>query len=698
MIWSVDFAPLLPVWLVIIFAVLAAALVALGLWRGQRGMLVRACAFAALLLAILNPAIEREDREPLSSVVALVVDNSQSQDLTDRKSTTALVQEALKDRLELIDDVEVRIINAGRNRDGIQEDGTALFDALTQGLSDVPPERVAGAVMITDGQVHDIPENVAALGFDAPLHTLITGRPGERDRRVVLHRAPRFGLVDGEQQIQLRVMQAGSGINQTRARLLIRHDGELIGEQRVSVGETVSIPVQITHGGPNIYEIEAEALDDELTLINNRAVITIDGIRENLRVLLVSGEPHAGERTWRNLLKSDAAVDLVHFTILRPPEKQDGTPINQLSLIAFPTRELFSVKIDEFDLIIFDRYQRRNVLPILYFDNIARFVRDGGAVLIAAGPDYANGGSLYRTPLSTVLPAEPSGEIIETPYHAKISERGNRHPVTRALPGAASEPPAWSRWFRIVDTVATEGETVMEGPDDKPLLVLDRRAEGRVALLLSDHAWLWARGYEGGGPHVQLLRRLAHWLMKEPDLEEEALRLTVRGTQLTVERQTLGEEVEPVIITPPSGDEETLTLTEAEPGLWRATMRASDLGLYSVTDGEYTALAHVGPPNPREFTDVISSTETLAPLAEATRGSIRRLQPSATAAANAAPAIPRVVALRRASSFAGAGWIGLKLTDASVLKGIDRIPLFVGFLGLAILLGTLTMTWYREGR
>ena len=306
--------------------------------------------------------------------------------------------------------------------------------------------------------------------------------------------------------------------------------------------------------GPNIVEIEASPLENELTPVNNRAVVSIDGVRDKLRVLLVSGEPHAGERTWRNLLKSDASVDLVHFTILRPPEKQDGTPINELSLIAFPTRELFQQKIGEFHLIIFDRYARQGVLPIIYFDNIARYVREGGAVLIAAGPDYASPTSLWRTPLDVVLPAEPSGKMIETPFHARLSDIGKRHPVTRALEGGANEPPHWSRWFRLVDAKVGQGSSVMEGPDGKPLLVLSREGEGRVALLLSDHIWLWARGFEGGGPHLDLLRRLSHWLMKQPDLEEEALRLAARGRDLSIERQTMAETVDPVIVTTPSGE------------------------------------------------------------------------------------------------------------------------------------------------
>ena len=214
--------------------------------------------------------------------------------------------------------------------------------------------------------------------------------------------------------------------------------------------------------GPNIVEIEASPLDNELTLVNNRAVVAIDGVRDKLRVLLVSGEPHSGERTWRNLLKSDASVDLVHFTILRPPEKQDGTPINELSLIAFPTRELFQQKINEFQLIIFDRYARQGVLPIAYFDNIARYVRAGGAVLVSAGPDYASTTSIWRTPLDLVLPAEPVG-VTEKPFYAHLSDAGKRHPVTRGLEGSGTEPPHWSRFFRTVDTRNATSPPVMTG-------------------------------------------------------------------------------------------------------------------------------------------------------------------------------------------------------------------------------------------
>src|SRR5882672_1020573 len=594
--YGIAFTPLVPS-LVLWLALAAIAVIAVLLLLGRaRGAAVRVTALALILLALANPSFTREDREPLSSVAAVVIDKSPSQNFGERNRETAKAQEALVDSLKTIKGLEVRVVEAGQ-ADG-ETDSTRLFGALSSTLSDVPVDRVAGAFLITDGRVHDIPANAAGLGFQAPVHALITGRKDERDRRIAISAAPRFGIVGQVQTITYRLDD--QGVSGDRAKIVVRRDGEVINERTVQSGQTVNVEIDIKHAGPNIVEIEASSLDKELTLVNNRAVVAIDGVRDKLRVLLVSGEPHSGERTWRNLLKSDASVDLVHFTILRPPEKQDGTPINELSLIAFPTRELFQQKINEFQLIIFDRYARQGVLPILYFDNIARYVRAGGAVLVAAGPDYASQTSIWRTPLDVVLPAEPSGRTTEGPFRARLSDLGKRHPVTRGLEGADEDPPHWSRWFRMVDARVGKGTTVMDsGADGKPLLVLSREGEGRVALLLSDHIWMWARGYEGGGPHIDLLRRLSHWLMKEPDLEEEALRLLVRGRDLTVQRQTMSEGVNEVTLTTPSGKTRTLTLTQAEPGVWRSTVEASEFGLWHATDGTLNALANVGPANPR---------------------------------------------------------------------------------------------------
>ena len=685
---GVAFAPLVPdyvVWAAFGVAVLISILL---LVVRSRGAVVRAMAMAMMVLALANPSFTREDREPIPSVAAVIVDKSPSQDFADRNAQTDATRATLVERLKRIPGLEVRVAEAGA-ADG-ETDGTRLFSALSSTLADVPPDRIAGAIMITDGRVHDIPADAAALGFSAPLHALITGRSDEIDRRVILTQTPRFGIVGQSQTVGFRVEDQGAGGGAVQ--VTIRRDGEMLEQRMVSVRTDISVKVPIPHAGANIVEVEAAALANELTLVNNRAVVSIDGVRDKLRVLLVSGEPHAGERTWRNLLKSDASVDLVHFTILRPPEKQDGTPINELSLIAFPTRELFQQKISEFQLIIFDRYARQGVLPMIYFDNIAKYVQDGGAVMIAAGPDYASPTSIWRTPLDVILPAEPSGDMTDQTFRARLSDAGKRHPVTRALEGSDTEPPRWSNWFRLVNTKRTTGTTVMQGPDNKPLLVLAREGEGRVALLLSDHIWLWARGYEGGGPHLDLLRNLSHWLMKQPDLDEEALRLIVQGRDVTVQRQTMADSVGEITLTAPSGQSRKLTLAQEQPGLWRSRLSANELGLWRATDGKLTALANVGPANPREFQEVTSSTQPLMQLANATGGDSRRLANGPTLN------VPRVLPVRTASTFKGDDWIGLKMRDVSVVRGIGVLPIFAGLIGLLLLVGSLAATWAREGR
>ena len=685
---GVAFAPL--VGAEILWAVIAAAcLFALLLFVSRsRGAAVRTLALALIALALANPSFTREDRDPLSSVAVVVVDKSPSQNFGDRTQQTEAARAKIIDQLHRIPGLEVRVIEAGQTDS--ETDGTRLFTALGSTLADVPSDRLAGVVMITDGRVHDVPADAGSLGFSAPVHALITGHRDERDRRVALVAAPRFGIVGQPQTITYRAEDQGAG--EKTAQVTVRRDGDIVEMRNVPVGIPQTVTVPIPHGGRNIVEIEASPLADELTQVNNRAVVTIDGVRDKLRVLLVSGEPHAGERTWRNLLKSDPSVDLVHFTILRPPEKQDGTPINELSLIAFPTRELFQQKIDDFQLIIFDRYARQGVLPIIYFDNITRYVRDGGAVLVAAGPDYASPTSIWRTPLDAILPAEPSGNVTDRAFRPELTDLGQRHPVTRGLDGSEDKPPHWSEWFRIVDTRSATGTTVMQGPDAKPLLVLSHEGEGRVALLLSDHIWLWARGFEGGGPHLDLLRRLSHWLMKEPDLEEEALRLTVSGHDLLVRRQTMADEIADVTLTSPSGVARALKLDSTKPGVWESTVPANELGLWRATDGKLNALINVGPANPREYAEVTSTTEALAPLAEATRGDVRRL------ADGGGLNVPRVVAVRSGDTYKGDDWIGLKMSNASVVRGVGVLPVFAGLLGLLLLLGSLAGTWVREGR
>jgi hypothetical protein len=692
MSWSVEFLPFVP-WPVLWgLGAAGAVLLMLLFWRSRRGAVLRFLSFALLLIAIANPHLKQEDREPLNDVLAVVVDDSQSQAIADRTKRTEAVRKSLEAKLKAFPNLDVRWVHSASTSADNERDGTMLFTDLGQALADVPPDRLAGVIMITDGEVHDVPGSASALGFDAPVHALLTGKPGEFDRRLQVLTAPRFGIVGSAQGIEVKVTETTPG-NTGLVKLTVTHQGQAPTTRSVHIGEKVEIPVAIDHAGPNIVEIEAEATPGELTTVNNRAVLTVEGVRENLRVLLVSGEPHAGERTWRNMLKSDASVDLVHFTILRPPEKQDGTPINQLSLIAFPTRELFQEKLDQFDLIIFDRYQRRGVLPLLYLENVARYVEKGGAVLVSAGDDYASPLSLYRSPLGQILPAVPTGRVVEEPFKPKLTELGKKHPVTSDLPGASGDEPSWGRWFRVVDVDTRDAEVLMQGAQGKPLLVIGQRGEGRVGMLLSDHAWLWARGYEGGGPYTDLLRRIAHWLMKEPDLEEETLKATSRGQTLTIERRSIKDDIDQVTVTAPSGKEETVTLDKGERGSWAKAMTVSEQGVYRVGSGKLASVVTVGNANARELAAVTATDQVLAPLLNQTGGGSFWLGRTEADAGE----LPRLVMLRGGHVMHGDDWLGLHKRDAYHVKGVRLFPLFTGFLALGLLLGLLAATWFREG-
>ena len=688
--YHIAFTPLLAVPLLVALAIAGVAIVVLGLVLRQRAIWLRALGLALVLLALFDPSLVREDRTPLKEVVAVVVDRSGSNAIGERSAQTDRALTELIKRLKALGNVDVRVIEGGQ--DNGANEGTQLFAALNAGLADVPAEQVAGVFMITDGVVHDIPAKAANLGFNAPLHALITGHEGERDRRIELTEAPRFGIVGKEQTIALKVLDTDN--KGEPVSLEVRRDGVPVSTIQASVGETIKVPVKIEHGGSNVVELEVAALPGELTTLNNKAVVTIDGVRDKLKVLLVSGEPHQGERMWRNLLKSDANVDLVHFTILRPPEKQDGTPINELSLIAFPTADLFGRKIKDFDLIIFDRYSNQSVLPPVYLDNIVRYVRDGGALMLAAGPDFAKTEGIFFSPIGRIAPARPDGTLIERGFRAGVSTDGQKHPVTRGLVGAKQSPPAWAPWFRQISADVTRGTSVMDGAEGKPVLVLSREGKGRVAELLSDQMWLWARGYDGGGPYLDLSRRLAHWLMKEPDLEEEALRASAEGKKFTVTRQSLKDVVPPAVVTLPSGKSETVKLVAGEPGLWSGSIEVKELGLYKVKDGDLSILASVGPENPREFQEVVSTTEKLQPLAEATGGTVRRIADGTAGAVT----LPRILEMRDSPIYGGSDYAAIRKTGASEVKGIGLAPLAIGFVGLIILLGSLLTAWLYEGR
>ena len=679
--------PLIPLVLLYGAAGLALAALLLAIWRRLPGWWLRGLAGLALLAAIANPSIQQEEREPLSDIVMMVVDESASQRIGDRVAQNAQAVANIEAEIARQPNTELRTVTLG---DGEGDLGTTLMTALSGALAEEPQARIAGIILITDGRLHDIER---APDLPAPLHTLLTGQPEDWDRRLVVENAPAFAILGEEVNLTLRVEDQGAAPETASVPLSIAIDGEAPLTVQVPIGEDIQLPVTLPHGGMNVLQFMIPEAEGELTNRNNAAVVQINGVRDRLRVLLVSGEPHPGERTWRNLLKSDSSVDLVHFTILRPPEKQDGVPVNELSLIAFPTRELFLEKIHDFDLIIFDRYRRRGILPSAYLDNIRTYVEGGGAVLISSGPEYGSAESIYRSPLGQILPGAPTARVFEEGFVPQITDLGARHPVTEGLdalsPNPEGEGPGWGRWFRLVDVlVPQEAMTVMSGLDQRPLLTLNRVGEGRVALLASDHSWLWDRGYEGGGPQLELLRRLAHWMMKEPELEEEALWVEPTGQTMRIIRRTLALETGEVTITHPDGSETVLQLKEVSPGRFETLWEAPEIGFYQLDDGEETAVIALGPAAPREFEQTIASSELLNPLVEGTRGGVMAISDGDV----------NIRTVREGRPASGRGWIGITPREAYRTAEININPLLPAwaFLLLASLL--MVGAWLREGR
>lgn len=660
-------------WGLVVLTVLALAIYTIAF---RRAWLTRSLGAALGVLALSNPAIVEEEREPLPSVAAIVVDRSDSMRFGERTEIASEAYDALRTELEANPSIDLRVVETET-----EGDGTRLMGALEGLMADVPRDRIAGAILITDGQIHDMPENLSRIRDLGPVHGLITGDPDASDRRITLVQAPNFDIVGDEAEFIIRVDDSEGGTVPVTYAI----NGGRNQAAYIEAGEDTSLFIEVERRGDNIVVFETPEGTQELTLANNRTAATISGVRDGLRVLLVTGRPNASGRVWRDLLKSDPSVDLVHFTILRPPYKQDITPLEEMALIAFPTEELFEDKLDGFDLIIFDQYERRGVITMGYLADVARYVDEGGALLVVAGESFAGPASLARTPLAQILPALPTGDIVTRDIVPELSEEGMRHTITEDFTGRT-----WGKWLRFIEAFDETGDVLMRTPTGEPLLAVDRVGDGRVAQLLSDQIWLWARGYDGGGPFADLIRRTVHWLMKEPELDERQLQLITQGDTVRANLRTLADRAAPLVIETPDGSFLEPSWREEGPGSYSAEVPVDQLGLYRAQSGGLEAVALNGPANPREFAALEATGEVLRPLSESSGGGIYSI---------ARPGqVPDIRMVGRRADASGGNWIGLRERGAFAVRSSTSLPLLPGLLAIGLILLALLAAWRREGR
>ncbi|SDL78286.1 hypothetical protein [Maricaulis salignorans] len=680
---ALDFAPLIP-WPLLAgltgFALLA---ILLGAWQKLAGWLWRSLAVLVLALALANSSLVEEERDPLADIAVLVTDRSASMEVGERTLAADAMADALRQQAETDPMLELVEVDAGTSADG-----TMLFEALNGALASVPPDRLAGVILTTDGQIHDAPPDPTVLNLNAPVHQAMAGDRNAGDRRLVIEEAPRYGIVGQTVAFVLRVEDDAM---QGTAMVSFRFEGGDPQTHRIPIGRSTRVEVPVERRGQNVIEAEVEPGPQELSLINNRAAVSVNGVRDRLRVLLVTGEPHNGARAWRNLLKSDPSVDLVHFTILRPPDRQDSTPVEELALIGFPVQELFVERLSEFDLVIFDRYRRRNIMPPIYFDYIARYVEDGGALLVTAGPPFAGGPSLYRTPLAAVLPVRPTGYITDGGFTPQPTAAGLRHPVTAGLEGGG-ENPTWGRWLREIHGVSLGGETLLEAPDGNPLLVVQRSGEGRAAIVMSDQTWLWARGFEGGGPYAEMFRRVSHWLMREPELEEERLTAYANDGELHANRVTLADTAPPLQITWPNGEQQIASMSLDADGRYSAAIPAEGSGLVRLRSGDLTTVAALGPLNPLEYADLRPTGDTLAAVLDASGGGLFAIGEGADAR------LPDLRRTRLGADQSGRGWLGLQRNERYIVRASQARPVLPALMIALLIAAFMGLGWWREGK
>ncbi|NHO31155.1 VWA domain-containing protein [Acetobacter fallax] len=728
-IHSLGFAPLLPRWLLLILTGLCAIAVMAGLAAHIRGTLLRGLAATVVLLWLSGPQTLHETHRDLPETALVIVDQTDSMSIRNRAAISRAAARILGERAR--DGLALRVVTIHGERTG----GTHLFDALSQAAADIPPEQFAGAVMITDGQTqdvpNDIPERLAPRDEHGtiptlPLHVLLAGHGEETDRRLRILQAPPYAIVGQTASLRVQVDDLGPGTHPgTQATVTLTQDGGDKLEVPVQTGMPQDISLPVSHPGEILVGLSVSALPGEVSTVNNQNVVSINGVRDRLRVLLVSGTPNQGERVWRRLLKADPSVDLVHFTILRPPDKDDGTPMSDLALIAFPVQELFQNKIGQFDLIILDGFENRHILPPVYLRNIARYVRRGGGLFLIAGPEFTGPNSLQDTVVGDVLPAhvpslapvdpmESSGGIVVRRFRPQLTDEGRRHPVTAELPGAPPHasvdvpdqltpareiPGEWGPWYRALRPDSSHGETLMSGPDKSPLLILDHVDQGRVALLLSDQIWLWSRGEYGGGPQAELLRRISHWLMKEPDLEEERLEARISDGTLTITRHSETAAALPAItVTAPDGAKISLQLHQISPGVSQTQTAAAQPGIWQADDGTHRAFAAPKLTDPQEFADLRLTASHVASVVARTGGEIGWLGDN--------PDKPEVPALQIGTVPAGtmnsapvtSGTFSFPQRHAHVLTGTSATPLLPAWLILMLAVLALGSGWYRESR
>ena len=387
---------------IITFTAIFIAVIFFSLFFKIKNLFIRLISFIILIIIILNPVRNSSNKEYHKDLAIVVSDLTNSILETNKDKDVKAAQETLYDQLKKIQNLEIINIEINNNSEKNNNE-TFLFKEIDKKINNFSSDRLSSVFIITDGQIHDF-NNYKSYFDSIPIHFLLVGSKNEKDRFSKVSNMPNYVLIGNKLKFDLQVID---NFNNKKIKTDFFIDSKLISSQYLVPNISNNITLPLNHVGKNILEIKTEVSSSEITNINNSQTFEINGVHDRLRVMLISGEPNMGLRNLRNILNSDPSVELIHFTILRPPSKRDLTPVKELSLIPFPTQELFAADISKFSLIIFDQYSLQGILPPKYLNNISNFVLNGGALLDIAGTKYLTPDSLVNSPIKEILPTEP---------------------------------------------------------------------------------------------------------------------------------------------------------------------------------------------------------------------------------------------------------------------------------------------------
>ncbi len=702
--WRLTSLTDLPAWALALAAAALAAAVVLG-WRGfrsepapaRRRALLGLRVLAALLVfgLLLEPGLELLAQSRVRARVALLLDTSRSMGFPASPGGPSRMEEMLRwlaaRQSELsqlagrfqVDvytfDKELQPGDAAKLASGLSNPqgaaslatgpSTDLLSALTGAAGAGSGGRpLAGILVASDGADNaELSEGVSAQTaqelqrLNAPVFALPIGGAAVKDLAIEKVRVDDFAFV--RNQLAVDVTVSARGFPETDVPVVIKREGQVVALKTIHIkpGQAryeVKLTFVPDRTGKFALTASVPVYEGEALSTNNSKSFVLKVIRDRVRVLLVVGRPSWDVRFLRQLLKRDPNVDLISFFILRTPGDDTHSSQDELSLIPFPTTEIFQQQLKSFDLVLFQNFNHRPYRMSQYLDGIAAYVRDGGAFAMIGGDQSFSAGDYAQTAIENILPVSllPPGapSVDESLAQLRLTDAGRRHPMTELSQGLSQNDAAWGRLPRLpglntVGAARAGAQVLIEAQDGRPVLVVGEAGRGRTLALTTDSSWYWsfvAAGQELGPRAYETFWHAAiRWLVRDPALtpmrlqaekqsfdpatDLPALDAQVRGSdygaaagaQLSVQLVSADDGKPRPVTAGKAGPDGTahVQLPALPPGAYKATVTARRPDGTAIGEAEE---AFVVAPTGPEMLQAAPRPDILQAIAEATRGKV----------------------------------------------------------------------------